>query len=68
MLLKYETMADKEIIVTQKKSIIGTNEDQRKTLKGLGLKGVNSSSVLKCDKSIYGMLLKVVHLIDVKIK
>ena len=57
-----------EIPVTQIKSESGCVEDQRQTLKGLGLRGVNTSSELKCDKSIFGMLSKVVHLIDVKIK
>lgn len=68
MLMNFERLNGKAIIVTQIKSELGCVEDQRQTLKGLGLRGVNTSSKLKCDKSIFGMLSKVVHLIDVKIK
>ena len=68
MLMNFERLNGKTIIVTQIKSESGYAEDQRQTLKGLGLRGVNTSSELKCDKSIFGMLSKVVHLIDVKIK
>ena len=66
--MNFERLNGKTIIVTQIKSELGCVEDQRQTLKGLGLRGVNTSSELKCDKSIFGMLSKVVHLIDVKIK
>ena len=68
MLMSLEKLEGKDIIVSQVKSSIGYAEDQRQTLTGLGLKGVNSTSELKCTKSIYGMLSKVRHLIDVKIK
>lgn len=68
MLMNFNRLEDKDIVVTQIKSQIGYAEDQRQTLKGLGLNGIGSSCELKCTKSIYGMLLKVRHLIDIKIK
>lgn len=68
MLMSFDKLDGQDIIVTQIKSQIGYAEDQGKTLKGLGLKGIGSHSELKCTKPIYGMLLKVKHLIDIKIK
>lgn len=68
MLMKFEELKDKDIIITQVKSELGYSKDQKQTLSGLGLRGVNSKSELKCDKSIYGMLNKVKHLVDVVIK
>lgn len=68
MLMSFEKIDGKDIIVLQTKSESGYKLDQRQTLIGLGLKGINSKSELKCDKAIYGMLNKVKHLIDVKIK
>lgn len=68
MLMNLDKLEGKNIIVTQIKSSIGYAEDQRQTLAGLGLKGIRSTSELKCTKPIYGMLSKVKHLIDVKIK
>ena len=68
MLAKFEELKDKNIVITQTRSELGYSKDQKQTLNGLGLKGVNTKSELKCDKSIYGMLNKVKHLIDVVIK
>ena len=68
MLMKFEGLKDKNIVVTQTRSELGYGKDQQQTLVGLGLNGVNSKSELKCDKSIYGMLNKVKHVIDVVIK
>ena len=66
--MNFDELNGKNIIVTQIKSSIGYAEDQRQTLNGLGLKGIRSTSELKCTKAIYGMLVKVRHLIDIKIK
>lgn len=68
MLMNFDRLNGKDITVTQIKSKIGYAEDQAQTLVGLGLKGVGSQSELKCTKSIYGMLFKVKHLVDIKIK
>jgi len=55
------------IVLTQKKSGIGRPETQRQTLRGLGLKGPHSTSVLQDTPAIRGMILKVHHLVDVKV-
>lgn len=66
--MNFDRLNGKDIIVTQIKSQIGYAEDQKQTIIGLGLNGVGSHSELKCTKSIYGMLFKVKHLVDIKIK
>jgi large subunit ribosomal protein L30 len=52
--------------VTLKKSIIGSNEKQRATVKGLGLRRINHSATLNNTPAIRGMIKKVIHLIDVE--
>lgn len=54
------------IKVTLIKSIIGTKQDHRATIRGLGLGKMNSSSILKLTPSISGMLNKVNYLIRVE--
>lgn len=68
MLLKFEDLENKIIVVEQAGSEFGTSKAQKGTLKGLGLRGIGSKVELKCDNSIYGMLLKVSHLIKVNVK
>ena len=55
----------KTIIVTQKKSPIGRQSYQRKTLIGLGLNKIGRSKVLNDTPSIRGMINKVKHLVEV---
>lgn len=68
MLIAFDKIEGKDIVVKQTGSEFGNKKDQQQTLRGLGLRGINTRSELKCDKAIYGMLFKVKHLIDVKIK
>ena len=56
-------MADKTIKVTLVKSIIGTKQDHRATVRGLGLKRVNSSAVLEDTPAVRGMIRKVAYLL-----
>lgn len=58
-------MANK-IKVTLVKSVIGRPEDQRATVKALGLNKINSYSVHNDTPQIRGMVNKVVHLVDVE--
>ena len=53
------------IIVTQKKSPIGRQSYQRKTLIGLGLNKIGRSKELEDTPSIRGMVSKVKHLVKV---
>lgn len=56
-----------KIKVTQKRSLIGCNERQRLTIKGLGLRGIGHSVELKDTAPIRGMILKVQHMLDVQV-
>ena len=59
-------MSDKKtVIVTQKKSPIGRQSYQRKTLIGLGLNKIGRSKELEDTPSIRGMIGKVKHLVEV---
>jgi large subunit ribosomal protein L30 len=57
------TTATKKIKVTLIKSVIGTKEDHRATVKGLGLRRVNSTSVLEDTPAIRGMVRKIAYLL-----
>ncbi len=54
---------DSYIKITLVKSIIGTKKSHRATIRGLGLKKLNSSSVLIDTPEIRGMINKVNYLI-----
>ena len=55
----------KTIIITQKKSPIGRQSYQRKTLIGLGLNKIGRSKQLEDTPSVRGMINKVKHLVEV---
>ena len=52
--------------ITLKKSLIGRPETQRKTVRSLGLRKINSVSVLPDDPTIRGQIHKVEHLVVVE--
>jgi len=56
-------MAEKTIKVTLIKSIIGTKQDHRATVRGLGLRRLNSSAVLEDTPAVRGMVRKVAYLV-----
>ena len=56
-------MAEKTIKVTLVKSIFGTKQDHRATVRGLGLRKLNSSSVLEDTPAVRGMIRKVAYLV-----
>ncbi|AGF48687.1 large subunit ribosomal protein L30 [Candidatus Kinetoplastibacterium oncopeltii TCC290E] len=47
------------------RSTIGTNKSHRETVRGLGLRRINSISILNNTPEVRGMLRKVKYLIDV---
>ena len=59
-------MADKKITVKLVKSIIGTKQDHRATVRGLGLRKLNSSDVLEDTPAVRGMIQKVQYLVKVE--
>ena len=59
-------MSDKNtLVVTQTKSPIGRQSDQKKTLIGLGLNKIGRSKVLNDTPSVRGMINKVKHLVEI---
>ena len=56
----------KQVKITLVKSIIGTREDHRATIRGLGLRRLNSSSVLVDTPEVRGMINKVNYLLRVE--
>ena len=52
--------------VTQVRSEIGRPERQRRVLKGLGLRGINSQVVIDNTPDFRGMVKKVLHLVTVE--
>ena len=59
-------MADKKVKVTLVKSIIGTKQDHRATVRGLGLRKLNSCSELEDTPAIRGMINKIQYLLKVE--
>ena len=52
--------------VTLVRSIIGSNQKQIATVKGLGLRRLHQSRVLSNTPAIRGMIKKVIHLVQVE--
>jgi len=59
-------MADKKITVKLVKSVIGTKQDHRATVRGLGLRKLNSSAELLDTPAGRGMIQKVQYLVKVE--
>ena len=57
--------AGKTIKVTLVRSLIGTMESHRATVRGLGLRKTNSTSTLEDTPSVRGMIEKVSYLVKV---
>lgn len=56
----------KKLQVTLKKSVIGSNQSQKATVVGLGLRKINQTRVLNNTPAIRGMVKKVIHLLHVE--
>lgn len=52
--------------ITLRRSIIGRPQNQRDTVKALGLKKINSTVVKPANEAITGMVKTISHLVDVK--
>ena len=57
-------MADKKIKVKLVKSLIGTKQSHRATVRGLGLRRLNSVSELEDTPAVRGMINKVSYLLQ----
>jgi large subunit ribosomal protein L30 len=56
----------KKLRITQTRSYIGRPQDQRQTLKALGLRRIRHTVVHNDTPQIRGMVTKVIHLIRVE--
>ena len=56
-------MAEKKIKVRLVKSLIGTKQSHRATVRGLGLRRLNSSAELIDTPAVRGMINKVSYLV-----
>jgi large subunit ribosomal protein L30 len=56
-------MSDKKIKVTLVKSVIGTKESHRATVRGLGLRRINHTVELQDTPEVRGMINKVCYLV-----
>ena len=55
-----------DLHITQIKSVIGSVEKQRATLRGLGLRRIRDSVVQPDRPEIRGMIARVSHLVEVR--
>lgn len=56
----------KQLQITLKRSLIGRPENQRRTVKTLGLRKTNQTVTQKDNPAIRGMVEQVSHLLEVK--
>ena len=57
-------MADKEITVKLKKSLIGAKDYQRQSVRGLGLSKLGQVGTVKDTPENRGMINKAIHLLE----
>lgn len=55
-----------ELKVTLRRSVIGRPQNQKDTVKALGLGKLNSSVVKPANEAVKGMINTVSHLVDVE--
>lgn len=56
----------KSLKITWKKSAIGYEEDQKRTVRALGLRHLNQEVVHPDNRAIRGMIHKIEHLVTVE--
>ncbi len=56
-------MAEKKIKVTLMKSVIGTKQDHRATVRGLGLRRIRHTVQVEDTPAVRGMIRKVAYLL-----
>jgi large subunit ribosomal protein L30 len=59
-------MAEKTIKVTLVKSVIGTKQDHRATVRGLGLRRIGHTVQLEDTPAVRGMVNKVAYLVKLE--
>ena len=61
-------MAQKTFKVTLKRGLIGLTQDQRDTVRCLGLRRINDSKVISDNPANRGQIYKIQHLVAVEVK
>lgn len=56
-------MSEKKVKVTLVRSVIGTKQDHRATVRGLGLRRISDTSELVDTPAVRGMIKKVAYLV-----
>jgi large subunit ribosomal protein L30 len=56
----------KQFRVTLRRSLIGCTQDQRDTVRCIGLRKIRHEVVVKDTPAMRGQIMKVQHLVDVK--
>ncbi|HLS65817.1 MAG TPA: 50S ribosomal protein L30 [Pseudogracilibacillus sp.] len=56
----------KQVEITLKRSVIGRNETQKRTVQTLGLKKINDTVIHNDTPAVRGMINRVSHLVSVK--
>jgi large subunit ribosomal protein L30 len=59
-------MSEKELSITQVRSLIGSKKDQRRTMRSLGLRRIRHTVVQPDRPEIRGMIAKISHLVEVR--
>ena len=57
-------MSERMVKIRLRRSAIGTSPRQRETLRGLGLKRIGQSVILKDSAAVRGMMRAVAHLVE----
>ncbi|MFP7697197.1 50S ribosomal protein L30 [Trueperella sp. LYQ143] len=52
--------------ITQKKGLVGTKQNQRETMRSLGLRKIHQSVTREDTPAVRGMIQKVAHLVSVE--
>lgn len=55
-----------QLAITLKRSVIGCPEDQRRVVRGLGLRKLNQTVILPDNPSTRGAAFKIRHLLEVR--
>ncbi|GAA3202463.1 50S ribosomal protein L30 [Actinocorallia longicatena] len=61
-----ETSADRQLKITQIKSVISEKQNQRDSLRTLGLKRIGDSTVRAGKPEVVGLIRTVAHLVSVE--
>jgi large subunit ribosomal protein L30 len=59
-------MAERQIEITQTRSLIGSQQGQRRTVRALGLRRIRHTVTQPDRPEIRGMIAKVAHLVEVR--